>query len=233
MPEQSGIAKRKNYSVVEAARAMLEEKSMPKFYWAEAVRTAVYIQNRIGEKVSAHEMYFGRKPNLRHLRVFGSITYVHVPKEKQRKLDAKAEKCILVSYSDEKKGYKYYNPRTKQAWVCRDVVFDETTSWYLPSSPTPGHFIRNSEDDISEAERPPDEEEYGTPKKTLISFRLSGPNERLSRNDLSDEESASIEDSAMQSPRMKSRRPPTHKEKGEKKNVEIQYQCGHTGSKQI
>ena len=109
---------------------MLEEKSMPKFYWAEAVRTAVYIQNRIGDKVSAHELYFGTKLNLRHLRVFGSIAYVHVPKEKRRKLDAKAEKCILVGYSDEQKGYKCYNPRTKQARVSRDVVFDESASWY-------------------------------------------------------------------------------------------------------
>ena len=82
---------------------MLEEKSIPMFYWAEAVRTAVYIQNRIGEKMLTHEMYFGRKSNLRHLRVFGSIAYVHVPKEKRRKLDAKSEKCILVGYSDEQK----------------------------------------------------------------------------------------------------------------------------------
>ena len=42
---------------------------------------------------------------------------MHVPKEKRRKLDAKAEKCILVGYSDEPKGYKCYNPRTKQARV--------------------------------------------------------------------------------------------------------------------
>ena len=76
--------------------------------------------------MSAHKLYFGTKPNLRHLRVFGSITYVHVPKEKWRKLDAKAEKCILVSYLDEPKGYKCYNPRTKQARVSRDVVFDES-----------------------------------------------------------------------------------------------------------
>ena len=95
------MAERTNRSVVEAARAMLEEKSLPKFYWAEAVRTAMYIQNRIGDKVSAHELYFGTKPNLRHLRVFGSIAYVHVPKEKRRKLDVKVEKCILVGYSDE------------------------------------------------------------------------------------------------------------------------------------
>ena len=42
-PEQNGVAERKNRLVVEAAQAMLEEKSMPKFYWAEAVRTTVYI----------------------------------------------------------------------------------------------------------------------------------------------------------------------------------------------
>ena len=65
---------------------------------------------------------------MRHLRVFGSIAYVHVPKEKQRKLDAKGEKCILVGYSDEQKGYKCYNPRTKQGRVSRDVVFDESAS---------------------------------------------------------------------------------------------------------
>jgi hypothetical protein len=110
---------------------------MPKSYWAEAVRTAVYIQNRIGDEVSPHEQYFGTKANLRHLRVFGSIAYVHIPKEKRKKLDVKAEKCILVGYSDEQKGYKCYNPQTKQACVSRGVVFDETASWYLPSIPQP------------------------------------------------------------------------------------------------
>ena len=111
------MAERRSRSVVKAARAMLGEKSLPKFYWAEKVRTTVYIQNRIGDKVSAHELYFGTKPSLRHFRVFGSIAYVHVPQEKRRKLDAKAEKCILVGYSDEQKGYNCYNPRTKQARI--------------------------------------------------------------------------------------------------------------------
>ena len=87
--------------------------------------------------MSAHELYFGTNPNLRHLRVFGSITYVHVPKEKRRKLDAKAEKCNLVGYSDEQKGHKCYNPRTKQARVSCDIVFDESTSWYLHPTPNP------------------------------------------------------------------------------------------------
>ena len=61
------MAERKNRSIVEVARAMLEEKRLPKFYWAEAVKTAIYIQNWIKDKVLAHELYFRMKPNLRHL----------------------------------------------------------------------------------------------------------------------------------------------------------------------
>ena len=108
-------AERKNRMIEEAAREMLEERHMLKFYWAEAIRMVVYLQNRtFANGVSLHELYFGKKPNLAHLRVFGNIAYVHVPKEKQRKLDAKAEKCILVGYSDELKGYKCYNPQMKE-----------------------------------------------------------------------------------------------------------------------
>ena len=68
----------------------------------------------------------------------GSIAYVYVLKEKRRKLDAKTEKCILVGYLD-------------------DVVFDKSTSWYLPSTPTPDDSIPISHEEISEVEIPRDE----------------------------------------------------------------------------
>ena len=102
------MAKRKNRTIEKATRAMLEEKHLLKFYWVKVVRTFVYLQNRTSAnvEVSPHELYFGKKPNLGHLRVFGNIVNVHVSKEKRRKLDAKAEKYILVGYSDELKGYK-------------------------------------------------------------------------------------------------------------------------------
>ena len=155
---------------------------MPKFYSAKAIRTAVYLQNQTSTNggVSPHELYFGKKPNLAHLRVFGSVVYVHVPKEKWRKLDAKSGKCILVGYSNKQNGYKCYNPRTKQDrrrllvcfqnviifiiifyfpqfYFCHDVMFDESASWYLPSPPTLENSIPSSEVDVNEAEMPPDE----------------------------------------------------------------------------
>ena len=110
----------------------------------------------------------------------------------------------MVGYSDEQKGYKCYNPRTKQARVSRDVVFDESASWYLPPTPRPD-TNPSSDDEVSEAEMPPDEPEIKTREESPISLQLSGPNERLSRYDQSGEEPASSGDSAVHSPRRKPR----------------------------
>ena len=116
---------------------------------------------------------------------------MHLPKEKWRKLDAKVEKCMLVGYSDEQKGYKCYNPHTKQARVSRDVVFDESASWYLPPT-TELDSNPSSDDEVSEAEMPPDEPKIET--ESPISLRLSGLSGRLSRFDQSEEETASSGD---------------------------------------
>ena len=215
MPKQNGVAKRKNRTIEEATKAMLEEKHMPKLYWAEVVRTVVYLQiwTSANGGVSPNELYYGKTPNLAHLRIFGSIAYMHVPKEKQRKLDAKSEKCILVGYSDEQKEYKCYNPRTKEVRVNRDVVFDDSTSWYLPSPPIPDQSIPNFEEEVSNAELPLRDEEIGALSKSPISFQLSGPNEGLSRDGQPNEESASGGDSAMLSSHKEPRRIFTRKGK--------------------
>jgi hypothetical protein len=141
---------------------------------------------------------------------------VHIPKEKRKKLDAKAEKCILVGYSDEKKGYKCYNPRTKQARVSRDVVFDESTSCYLSSIPQPDSNL-SFDGEVSEAEKPLDEPEIGTRLESPILVPLSGPSGGLGRFDQSDDEPASSGDSAVHSQHTKPRRRFTRKDKGKKK----------------
>jgi hypothetical protein len=141
---------------------------------------------------------------------------MHIPKEKRKKLDAKAEKCILVGYSDEQKGYKCYNPRTKQACVSRDVVFDESTSWYLPTAPQP-ETDPSSDGEVSDVEMPPDVPEIGTQLESPISVPLTGPSAGLGRFDQSDEELASSGNLSMHSPPKQPKRRFTRKEKGKKK----------------
>ncbi|KAL0430353.1 UNVERIFIED_CONTAM: Retrovirus-related Pol polyprotein from transposon TNT 1-94 [Sesamum radiatum] len=96
-PQQNGVSERKNRTVMEMARSMLQEKHLPKAFWAEAVYTAVYLLlNRCPTKAVQNmtpiEAWSGRKPSAKHLRVFGSICYVHIPTEKRHKLEEKQKK---------------------------------------------------------------------------------------------------------------------------------------------
>lgn len=127
-PQQNGVAERKNRYLVEMVRCMLSESKLQKRYWGEAICTANYLQNRLPSSVVAktpYELWHGKKPSYGHLRVFGSETYVHVPKEKRRKLDHKAEKLIFVGYADGRKAYRFLNPGTDMITVSRDAKFLE------------------------------------------------------------------------------------------------------------
>lgn len=75
------------------ARSMLYEKGLPKTFWAEAVYTAVYLLNRCPTKAvrdkTPIEAWSNRKPSAKHLKVFGCICYIHIPKEKRHKIEEK------------------------------------------------------------------------------------------------------------------------------------------------
>jgi hypothetical protein len=68
-----------------------------------------------------HEYWTGYKPNVAHLRVFGSVGYVHVPDQMRAKLDDKSMKLIFIGYDERSKAYKLYNPIQKKVISSRDV----------------------------------------------------------------------------------------------------------------
>ncbi len=102
-PQQNGVDERKNMYIVEITRAMLNEKNLPNYFWAEAVATTIYIMNRTPivavHSMTTKEKFIGKKPDVSHLRMFGCIAYMHVPNEKRSKLDPKVKKCIFIRYS--------------------------------------------------------------------------------------------------------------------------------------
>jgi hypothetical protein len=120
-----GVSERKNQTVMEMAKSMLHEKGLPKSFWAEAVYTAVYLMNRCPTKAvwnkTPFEAWSERKPSIKHLKVFGCICYVQIPKEKRYKLDETSEKCIFVGYSSMSKGYRLYNLKTNKVIISRNV----------------------------------------------------------------------------------------------------------------
>lgn len=87
-PEQNGFIERENRTVQESARTMLLASGLNKTLWPEAVRTAVYILNRsalANRSKTPFESWFGRKPDLSHLKVFGTECMVYLPKQLGRK----------------------------------------------------------------------------------------------------------------------------------------------------
>ncbi|KMQ92977.1 retroelement pol polyprotein [Lasius niger] len=126
-PEQNGSTERDNRTIVEAARTMILAKGLDKRLWAEAVNAAVYTLNRTGtssvQGKTPYEIWFGRLASNIKLRIFGTKTYTHIPKEKRKKWDQKAKAGILVGYGDSTKEYRIWFEERKKIEIHRNVVF--------------------------------------------------------------------------------------------------------------
>jgi hypothetical protein len=130
-PQQNGVAERRNRHLIEMARCMLLDGGMEKCYWPEAVNTAAYLQNILPShsiEKTPHELWFGEKPKMDHLKVFGCKAEVHIPKEKRTKLSDKSETLIFVGYSANHKAYRFLNLETNQITISRDAFFLENNS---------------------------------------------------------------------------------------------------------
>ena len=102
-PQLNGIADQMDRTMVGAAKAVLFDQRLPLFLKAEAYRIAVYIQNRcshtaLGRK-TPEEVFKGTRPNVSHIRIFGSVCHCHVHADNRKKLDPSREKGLLVGYS--------------------------------------------------------------------------------------------------------------------------------------
>ena len=94
---------------MEVAKAMLHDQELPMYLWAEATRTIVYVQNRTPHQVfdnkSSEEDFSGEKLEVIHLRIFGCLVYIHIPKENRTKLDLSRRRGLFIGYNDTSKAY--------------------------------------------------------------------------------------------------------------------------------
>ena len=97
----------------------------------ETTNITVYLKNRSCasglDNKTPYELWHNKKPDLSHVRIFGSQVMVHIPKEKRLKWDTKSKKYILVGFSENAKGYRIYDPVKRCVTTSRDVVIQENT----------------------------------------------------------------------------------------------------------
>src|SRR4051812_26661764 len=111
------------------ARTMINETNMAKHFWAEAINTACYIQNRTSIRPilnkTPYELWKNRKPNISYFHPFGCVCYILNTKTHLYKFDSRAHKCFLLGYFERSKGYRVYNTETLVVEESINIIFDD------------------------------------------------------------------------------------------------------------
>ncbi|GJT59375.1 putative ribonuclease H-like domain-containing protein [Tanacetum coccineum] len=128
-PQQNGVAERKNRTLIEAARTMLADSKLPTTFWAEAVNTACYVQNRVlvtkPHNKTPYELFLGRKLALGFMRLFGCPVTILNTIDHLGKFDGKADEGFFVGYSINSKAFRVFNSRTRIVEENLHVQFSE------------------------------------------------------------------------------------------------------------
>ncbi|KAJ9527439.1 hypothetical protein QJQ45_025713, partial [Haematococcus lacustris] len=126
-PQQNGSAERLNRTLFEKGRCLLYSSGLSVNFWPYALRFANYVRNLSlvrGKAGTPWELFWGVRPDLSALRVFGARAYAHVPEHMRSKLGSKAVQGVFVGYELSSKAYQVLLPGGKLL-ITKDVVFDE------------------------------------------------------------------------------------------------------------
>ncbi|GKA24469.1 retrovirus-related pol polyprotein from transposon TNT 1-94 [Tanacetum coccineum] len=147
-PQSNGIVERKNHTLQEMSRTMLNKQSILQKFWCNAVDTSTYILNRILIRPilgkTPYKILRGRKPTLDYYKVFGSKCYVLNTNDYLTKFNPKSYEGVFLGYSQNSKAYIILNKHTMKVEESLNVTFDE--------SPPPPKTSPLEDDDLVEEE---------------------------------------------------------------------------------
>jgi hypothetical protein len=137
------LLKGKNQSLKRAMRRMLLDAGLPDQFWGRAALTAAHLLNRryssYTPDYTPYELMWGVKPDVSHIRAFGSVCYPLVQPASKRIGAPKIASSvgIMVGYSDESAGVVVWDPIKKNLKICRDVALDENWRFSTSAAPIP------------------------------------------------------------------------------------------------
>lgn len=211
-PQLNGVAERKNRTLFEMVRCMLNQANLPRKFWGEAVTTANYLQNRLitsSTNKTPYELWHGKRPQMKSLAAFGSECFVKVLNQNRSKLDNCSKQLILLGFDENNCNiYRCYDKDERKIVISRDVVFkkikqdlDNQIEVYFKGQQDPINidFPDNASDGLSS------DDEY---------FSSSSSNENQSSNSRNESSSSSSEASGSSSSSNDERRISNRKNKG-------------------
>nr|GEV26353.1 ribonuclease H-like domain-containing protein [Tanacetum cinerariifolium] len=117
-PQQNEVTEKRNRTLIEVARTMLADAKLPITFWAKAVNTACYVQNRVlvnkSQNKTSYELLNGRTPAILFLKSFGCHVMILNTLDNLRKFEAKGDEGYFTVYSMSSKSFRVFNKRTKR-----------------------------------------------------------------------------------------------------------------------
>ncbi|CAL9006243.1 unnamed protein product [Prunus brigantina] len=139
---ENGVSERKNRQLLEVARSLMLDMSVPHHLCRHGVLAAAYLINRTPSRVldfqTPLDVLCAHTPPVSVSKLppklFGCVAYVHIYSHQRSKLDPCALRCVFIGYSTTQKGYKWYHPPSQKVHVTLDVTFHEEVPYYVSSS---------------------------------------------------------------------------------------------------
>ncbi|GKA43687.1 retrovirus-related pol polyprotein from transposon TNT 1-94 [Tanacetum coccineum] len=146
--KQNGVAKRRNRTLIEVARTMLNSAKLPKQFYGEAFNIACYTQNksiivkRHGK--TAYDVFRGRSPDTSHFHVFGCPVHIHNHRDHLGKFDENVDDGFFLGCSLVAKAFRVFNIRRQKMEETVHVTFSEDDE-AISQSNTEGDAINFNE----------------------------------------------------------------------------------------
>nr|GEX64014.1 ribonuclease H-like domain-containing protein [Tanacetum cinerariifolium] len=137
--QQNKVAERRNRTIIEAARTMLDDSKLPTTFCTEAVNSACYVQNRVlvvePHNKTPYVLFHSRTPNLSFMRPFGCPVTILNTKDHLGKFGGNADEGFFVRYSLNSKAFRVFNNRTTIMEENLHIKFSESTPNVVGSGP--------------------------------------------------------------------------------------------------
>jgi transposase InsO family protein len=134
-PQQNDVVERKNCTLLDMARTMLDEYKTSDLFWSDAINTACHAINRLylhkKLKKTSYELLTGNKPKVSYFRVFGCKYFILNKRPKTSKFTPKVDEGILLGYGSNELAYCVFNKIMGRVEVMVDVTFDESNGSQL------------------------------------------------------------------------------------------------------
>ncbi|GJR43971.1 retrotransposon protein, putative, ty1-copia subclass [Tanacetum coccineum] len=125
-PQHNGVSERRNHTLLDMVRSMMNLTTMPLSFWDYALESAIHILNMVPTKKvdkTPYELWYGKVLNLSYLKVWGCEALVK--RDTPDKLQQRSVKYIFIGYPKETMGYYFYFPSENQIVVARYAEFFE------------------------------------------------------------------------------------------------------------